>query len=606
MPAKLSDILMGYKKALDVSRGRFEEEYSTRYEKGIEFYEIFFNSLIKLYHDNIENPSTRRLLKKKVEQFFGTDDVRFAAIDGTLYKEQMGYYIVFFGASYGVRGEVKLVGDPPQISYERWSVEEDKSMVAYVPIPFAEIGEVSEKEQFIASDDDRIDLSSIHRLIMLLAEVYLGYDLVKTSSLRPKLLLWDQSITSILMHTDIRAENIDLIGHPYLSRPIRKQDVIIAYSHPYNRELDTPSSKLVELYNWVLRKLEENKGKISIENLVIESGITEDKIKEKIKNYLIKSDSLGNPPIINIDKGEIHLHRDYKDSWRYIIGFFENTCERLFKDKDQTALIYDKEIDGEIRKRWMSPDDLRFLIAVGLRALIELCWRYDVLFIGIAKDSSGRYLTKNYLGVLRYVGKYNFDDVGLPWTDRMYLETLPLCDDELRAPWTTIEFDSIFTTLRLILNEEGENEISGVSGYITTPERIILKSLAQFYINKEKEIPLTGHVIFIDRLAVPRRDKMHSKGLNISSNKIGNIFPLFYEPNNENFMQDITIFLLNILTRNLYPEVIGYPDPLHKADWGAKSLLKKVRPMINTSGKTLKHNPMFKTFRQLRNERRRT
>ena len=66
------------------------------------------------------------------------------------------------------------------------------------------------------------------------------------------------------------------------------------------------------------------------------------------------------------------------------------------------------------------------------------------------------------------------------------------------------------------------------------------------------------------------------------------------------------MFLLNILTRNLYPEVIGYPDPLHKADWGAKSLLKKIEPMIESSELFLRAHPLTQTFRDLRSQRKRT
>ena len=32
----------------------------------------------------------------------------------------------------------------------------------------------------------------------------------------------------------------------------------------------------------------------------------------------------------------------------------------------------------------------------------------------------------------------------LPWTDRMFCETLPLVDEGLEAPWSTVEFDSAF------------------------------------------------------------------------------------------------------------------------------------------------------------------
>lgn len=600
MPSKISDILMGYKKALDGTKNRFEEEYSNRVKVGAKFYDDFFNDLVKSY-DIFEDSAQRRLFKTKIDRFFGGDEVNFVAIDGTLYKEQMGYYVVFFGASYGVRGKLKFIGDPPRISYESWSIDQDTSMVAYVPVPFAELGDLTEKEekQFIVSDDDKIDLSGIHRLIMLLAEVYLAYDLVKTSSLRPKLVLWDQSITGVLMHTDIKPEKINLIGHPYLGRKIRKQDVIIAYSHPFNSDLEVPSNKLVEIYNWVLRKLEENNGTVPISELTQESEFYEEEILNKIKNYLLKSDD-DNSPIAYLENGEIKLSTEYKDSWKYIVHFFEHLCERLFKDKDQDALIYEKELDGKQHYRWMSPDDLRFLISIGLRSLIELCWRHQVLFVGIVKDSSARYLTKNYLGVLRHIGKYDFKDVALPWTDRMYLESLPLCDENLNAPWTTIEFDSLFATLRLGINENREKEILGVQGFITTPERVVLKSLVQFYLNRNKRTPLAGHVIFLDRLAVPKFDKNHFGDLIIPNKRMGNIEPFYFDINDENFMQDITIYLINTLTRNLFPEVVGYPDPLHKADRGAKTLLDKVVPMIKTSGTNLKINPLFSTLRQLR------
>ena len=82
--------------------------------------------------------------------------------------------------------------------------------------------------------------------------------------------------------------------------------------------------------------------------------------------------------------------------------------------------------------------------------------------------------------------------------------------------------------------------------------------------------------------------------------------PMFIK-NNEitNVGQSIMIFILNILTRNLYPEVIGYPDPLHKADWGAKSLQKKIQPIISASSQYLKKNPLNQTFRDLRKLSRR-
>jgi len=43
----------------------------------------------------------------------------------------------------------------------------------------------------------------------------------------------------------------------------------------------------------------------------------------------------------------------------------------------------------------MPPDDIQFLIAVELRALIEECWQRRIMLVGVVKDSESRYLTRN-------------------------------------------------------------------------------------------------------------------------------------------------------------------------------------------------------------------
>lgn len=130
--------------------------------------------------------------------------------------------------------------------------------------------------------------------------------------------------------------------------------------------------------------------------------------------------------------------------------------------------------------------------------------------------------------------------------------------------------------------------------------------MAQFYLNRSKKSLLYGHAIFIDRLVIPKID--HLENVTIDQNKeiLGVVEPIaFLDNDKRNGAQDLMMYILDILTRNLYPEVIGYPDPLHKADWGAKSLYKKIKPIIDSSDISLRSNPAHKTFRQLREEIRR-
>ena len=600
MSSVISNILSGYKEALDMSQDVYEKLYTERSKNAKEFYNVFFNKLIKDC-SNFNDPTKERQIKRLIEHIFRTDEVKFAAIDGTCYKNRLGDYMVFFGGSYGIRGSISFEGDPPKVKYEKWSSEQDVSMVAYVPVPFADLNDVSEDQFILKPEDEKINLLSIHMQIMQLAEIYLIYDLMKASSLRPKFILWDQTMSGVLASNDIGTHNIELIGYRHGGRELNIADVIIAYSHPYNSDLGVPSKKKFRLYNYVLHKLfEKSPQSVSelIENIDIEKREFLNRIKIlKLENY---PDEEG---IISIEGDLIYLNDKYKDSWAYTTNLFDTFCTNLFKNKDQSVLIYEKNEGVDTRKRWFSPNDLRFLISVGIRAIMEEAWKHNILLIGIVKDSAAKYLSRNYLGITRYIGKYDFDDTLLPWTDRSFLEILPLGDDNLNAPWATIEYDSAFMTLHL---EDVNGPIRGVQGEVVNTERIIVKSLAQFYLNRNRNHPLMGHVIFIDRLLMPSFEKGRLKSVHISGKKLGNIYPIvFLDNEEENHLQDAMIYILNILTRNLYPEVIGYPDPLHKADWGAKTLYKKVKGMIDSSGVALKVRPLNKTFRRIREEIRR-
>jgi len=131
----------------------------------------------------------------------------------------------------------------------------------------------------------------------------------------------------------------------------------------------------------------------------------------------------------------------------------------------------------------------------------------------------------------------------------------------------------------------------------------LFTSLAQFYLDRSKKSPLYGHVIFIDRLLLPKLENLAHVRIDQNKEILGVIEPIaFLDRNQKNNVQDLMMYILDILTRNLFPEVIGYPDPLHKADWGAKSLYKKIKPMIDSSDISLRANPTHKTFRQIREE----
>lgn len=612
--SRVSEIYKSYRKALEDSQEQYENLYRDRAEAARKFYREWFRELITCYKDLWSNQVQVERIRRNIEAFFQRSEIDFCAIDGSCAKDPFTDFMVFFGASYGVKGRLSLSGFPIRLRYERWSMDQDVSMVAYVPIPLAKIDDIlpqTPESQFYVSDEDKINLANIHTKIMQLAEVYLAYSVASSSAIEyPRLILMDNLLSGIFSSAE-RGTETGLIGYQLGQRRLNVRDVFVALSRPYSKELEIPSTKHFSLRRRLIAELIWQKGKsLELMDFSRKHNIHPGEVIRGAQALAGIGPAAVNPPIASFVSGRYLVLLDDFDpelSWYDTKRLFEDICTRLFQKKDQGALIYSvKDDGGAIIRRWMSPNDLDFLIAVGMRALIELCWEKRIFLVGIAKDSSTRFLSRHYLGVLRHLGVYPKVDVGpLPWTDRVFLETLAQTETEIKVPWSTVEFDSVFMTLHLEENPRtGEPAVCGMRGWVVLPpERLFLRSLAQFYLRREKSSPLMGHVIFIDRLAHPCFDKGTFGALEISEKELGRIKPMIYlnrEANNP--AQAIMMYILNVLTRNLYPEVIGYPDPLHKADWGAKSLQRRAKNLIQSSEMAFRVRPINRLFRTLRDE----
>lgn len=609
--SRISDISHQYKIALETSQGQYEDICRERAQATEEFYRTFFHRLVCNYGERFLDERYRARLQERIGRTLGTNRLQFTAIDGTCRKEQFSDFITFFGGAYGARGEVALTGGSHQINYRRWTLEQDVSMVAWVPVPFARLEEVTpgQGEQFLVTEEERVNLSSVHVQVMQLAEIFLAYNSVRSSRLdAPHVLMMDLSPSSVLASVATSQENIGLVGYPYDRRALTKADITIALAHPLSPQLGIPSPKNMDLHRLFIDRLHHHPNQpVNLGELASEVGVSSDKLSHAA-DFLIRR-GVVKPPTIATQGYQPIV--DVTESWAYVRDFFQNVCTRLFLKKDPGALQYDApDESGRIRRRWMSPDDIGFLIAVGMRLLIEECWERGVLLYGVVKDSSSRYLTRNFLGVALETGfhpELAKLDVGvLPWTDRLFCEHLPDLDESLLAPWSTVEFDSAFMTLHRERIADGEEtRVAGVMGRIVNQERLFAKSLAQFYLKRGKRLPLMGHVVFLERLVSPAWDRIGSPDgpaeLLIDTPEIGRVLPLAWRDNQQvNTGQAVMMYILSVLTRNHFAEAIGYPDPLHKADWGAKTIGRFVGETIKSSAQFVLNRPLSRTFRDTR------
>lgn len=607
----ISEIFGSYRDSLKDSQERYRNLYTDRIQNAHEFYQGFFNKLIKQYRPLFMNPSSLHQIKQNIYNYFQSDRIDFVAIDGTCSKDQFSDFITFFGGAYGAKGRISMEGDPPKVHYEKWAINKDVSMVAYVPVPFAQISDVSdfhEEETFVVSDSERVNLSNIHTVLMQLAEVFLAYNVVTSSALdAPNLLMMDLSPSSLIAGVAIETTAVHLAGqYPYDRRTVDYADILVAFSHPFNDHLAIPTAKKFKRYALLISELDRKKfpNPIDLEEISTKYGIPFEELKHAAK-------PLERHGVAKLKVNHLIPLIDVRNSWDYTVSFFQNICKRLFLSKDPSALIYDASEAGIKRRRWLSPNDVKFLISVGIRALVEECWKRRVMLTGVVKDSDSRYLSRNYLGVTKKLNFYpemaEMEVHQLPWTDRIFLETLPVCDEVLEAPWSTIEIDSAFMTLFMYNKQGGRSPfISGVRGEIVANEKLFARSLAQFFLRRGKSSPLTGHVVFLDRLVDPVWDKDSLGHLQFSTSSLGPISLLSYPyADTPNQGQTMMMYFLSVLTKNHFPEVIGYPDPLHKADWGAKTIGIKARKLIASSEISFRANPLSRTFRSIRDSIRR-
>jgi len=472
VPSIIANIFGGYEQSINLSRNRFEQMRSKRQGNAQKFYEDFCYKLIRDYSAFGEDAKIRGM-KTEIQRFFNDDKITFAAVDGTNYKQKMEDYMIFFGGAYAVKGEINFQDSPPRTRYKKWSSKEDVSMVAYVPIPYADLNDISEDQFIMIPDKERFDLLSIDTKLMQLAEIFLLYTIIDNPNYHPDFVIWDHSMSGVMASNELVPEVINMVDNIVMGSKINYQDVVIAFSHPHNESLDIPEMRHVEPYNYILRKLMKDRS-INLSEVESEQGIKKEIILNKIRKYLLRSPN-DEGSIATLENDILSINPKWLNSWSNSITFFKNFCQRLFNEKDSSVLIYERFAENdEKREHWISPTDLTYLIAIGIRAVTELAWQNKVMLVGIVKDSASTYFSQKYLGTMRHIGApdYTFEDVLLPWSDRLFLQALPQMNDAFNSPWSTIEFDSVFMTLHVQRGENGAPEIVGVKGNILNNERL--------------------------------------------------------------------------------------------------------------------------------------
>ena len=373
LPVKLSELYHKYHTNLKESRATYEAHLGELAEKLDDEWEVCLKKNMFSTSPYFDSAAARIEISKSIRDFIQSSEtnVPFVAIDGSSHKEQGDRFISIYGGAYCVRGELRVQGRDARISYFR-HLEKEVSYVAFIPVPpeaslslTDEAAEAEASNLLPGSDKDSFELTSMHNKIMQLAEIYAAYDLARSELEPPKLVLLDNSLSSWLVNTSFEGLYQSLIGKDFDGIKIDLADIYTTLSKPSNPSLGVPpKSTWAPHYRIIAEFAWRGKRELPVDELVRSMG------SEELVNTGLKALSIYN--LFEVSSGSIKLGWDPSVSWSKMEQLFNQISRKLFGEVKSTGLIC-KSATG--RDVYLSPRELQFITGIGLRLLVETCWR---------------------------------------------------------------------------------------------------------------------------------------------------------------------------------------------------------------------------------------
>jgi hypothetical protein len=593
--------------------------------KQVTDYEQRFSILKDAYDGLLVNLIKSRFNPKEAwetaKEFFGSDSVRFAGIDGTMYSRPLFDMVIFFGGAYASTGTVKFAeAAEPQVEYDAKTIQQNIGISSVVPIYINEItdvdhsfaaeeqpGEVNPSKP--ATDEEIANNSLIANAIMTFSEFYLAYKLVVDPAQNIRVLLMDRSLSteraSLLYETrktDFWDAKSALVGYSINGRKVDPNDLAIARQHVCNKALGLPAPRADYLRHAITCLAEENKT-LTQTQICEALGIMDDKRKRRVEKTLSR---LITKHILTDTEGIYALNKQYVDSWERTKRLTIEVGDKLFSTKNPpTETSNSMKIIKDGKEHWLTTLDIAFLTLFALQMLMEECWRKRILLVGITKDTSARDFKRQLIPIMQNEGLLkaaveNEALTALPNTDRMILQSASVLNPEkVVPPWSLIEYDSAFRTMKADL-DRGQGYVSGIIKNKIGLEKAFLKTYVQ--LSQAKSDPLLrSNVLLIDRLAYAEFDQKPEcllalwNEMSDGTREPIEVF-LYKDKSVPNKMQNLVMNMLVAMAPMNIPEAFGHNKALFVADKIAKWNYSQFKCVADSTANWILNNHKLRKF----------
>jgi len=588
-------------------------------------YEKRFSSLNSLYDDLfvdlIRTQFSAKEAKQTATDFFGSDSVSFAGIDGTVYSKPMFDMVIFFGGAYAAKGKITFSEtDTPHVEYEEKNLQQGAGISSVVPIYVNEIPEVDHKlsatehpenldtnKQF--TDESIADNSIIANSLMTLSEYYLAYKLATDQNQAIKIILLDRCLSSeraSLLYdtgkTDLWKTKSTIMGLNIDSEEIDENDLTIGRHHICNTSSFLPPPRADYLRHAIIN-LSTLRGRITVKETSDYFNIKDQKRSKRVENTFR---SLVRRGILTKTYDTYSMSPKYASSSERLKRLTIKLANSIFfgnpEDPDSTAPM---RIQKDGKENWLTTLDISFLTLFTFQMLIEECWKRNILLVGITKDTAARDLKRQLIPIMRNE-KLLRESIqlsvlqDLPNTDRMILQSTSIFNPEkVKPPWTLIEYDSAFKTMLIDL-QHTSGYVSGAIKNKISLEKTFLKTYIQ--LSQAKTDPLLrSNVLLTERLVYPKYDYNPRSTITLRNELTdGTTEPvealLFQNKIVPNPLQNLVFETLVAMAPSNIPEAFGHNKALFIADKIAKWNYSQSKSIVDTTATWILNNHKLRKF----------
>jgi hypothetical protein len=590
-------------------------------------YENRFSAYKNIYVELLENLVRTDFKADKAwetaSEFFGSEKVNFAAVDGTLYSRPLFDMVIFFGGAYASTGSVTFAEDAePKVEYDSKTLEQGMGVSSVVPVYVNEIpdvdhsfsapeqpNEVNPGKQL--TDEEIANNSLIANAIMTFGEYYLAYRLAIDHDRSSRIILMDRSLSTdraLLLYetrkTDFWKAKSSLLGFRISENeyPVDPVELSIARQHVFYRDSGLPPSR-ADYLRYAIISLFETGKTLTLSQVLSELGIDDEKRTQRVELALIR---LKQKRIVTEADGVFCLDSKYLSSWDRMKRITIAVGEKLFNEKPTgTETACSMKIFKDGKEHWLTTLDIGFLTLFALQMLMEECWKKHTLLVGVTKDTAARDFKRQLLPIMDNDGllkkQVNREALmELPNTDRMILQSASIFNSEqIKPPWSLIEYDSAFRSM--LPDKLGrKGYVSGAIKNKISLEKTFLKTYVQLSMAKSDPM-LRSNVLLIDRLSYPEYDvKPFStmrfwNELSDGTREPVDVF-LFKDKDVPNQLQNLVMSLLIAMAPMNIPEAFGHNKALFIADKVAKWNYSQFKCIVDTTAAWILNNHKLRKF----------